>query len=132
MKVTSIKLSAFTLACLLGLTACDNPNTAQNAGKKVDQAAADAEEKMEETSDKMADASDKAGDNMEDATITAKIKAAFLAESMINSLDINVTTTDGVVTLAGNSESLASSNKAEEIARGISDVKHVNNQIIIK
>jgi osmotically-inducible protein OsmY len=44
---------------------------------------------------------------------------------------INVTTKDNVVTLAGSTDSLASSKKAEEIARGVSDVKHVNNQLVI-
>ncbi|HEY9210791.1 MAG TPA: BON domain-containing protein [Methylotenera sp.] len=132
MKAASMKLSAFTLVCLIGLTACDNPNTGEDAGKKMDQAVANAEVKMGETSDKMGEASDKAGDNVADATITTKIKAAFLAESVINSMDINVTTKDGVVTLTGSADSLASSKKAEEIARVVSEVKQVNNQLVIK
>lgn len=131
MTATSMKLSAFTLACLIGLTACDNPNTGEEAGKKMDQAVANAEVKMGEASEKMGNASNEAGDNVEDAAITTKIKAAFLAESDIRSLDINVTTKDNVVTLAGSTDSLASSKKAEEIARGVSDVKHVNNQLVI-
>jgi hypothetical protein len=45
MKATSMKLSAFTLAFLIGLTACDNPNTGEEAGKKMDQAVANAEVK---------------------------------------------------------------------------------------
>jgi hyperosmotically inducible protein len=132
MKATSIKLSAFTLICLFGLAACDNPNTGEETGKKMDQAVADAEVKMGEASEKMAVASDKAGEKVEDATITAKIKAAFLAESDIKILDINVSTKDNAVTLTGSTDSLASSKKAEEIARGVSDVKQVDNQLIIK
>jgi hyperosmotically inducible protein len=132
MKATSMKLSAFTLVCLIGLTACDNSNTGEDTGKKIDQAVANAEVKMGEASENMGEASDKAGDNVEDAAITTKIKAAFLAESDIKSMDINVTTKDDVVTLTGSTDSLASSKKAEEIARGVSDVKQVNNQLIIK
>lgn len=132
MKLTSIKLSAFTIICLAGLTACNNPNTGEETGKKIDQAVLDAETKIGAASEKMASASNEAGDKVEDATITAKIKAAFMAESVINSLDINVSTKDGVVTLAGSAESLASSKKAEQIAGTISEVKQVNNQLIIK
>lgn len=132
MKATSLKLAAFTLVCLVGLTACDNPNTGEDAGKKIDQAVVDAEMRLGEASEKMAVAGDKAGAKVEDATITAKIKAAFLAESVINSLDINVSTKDGVVTLTGSADSLASSKKAEEIAGVVSEVKQVNNQLVIK
>lgn len=132
MKITSIKLSTLSLVCLMGLSACDNPNTAEDAGKKIDQAVEDTGVKMEEATEKMEQASDKAEVKVEDATITTKIKAAFLAESTINSLNINVETTDGVVTLSGTTDSLASSKKAEEIARVVSEVKQVNNQIVIK
>ena len=132
MKLTSIKLSTLSLVFLIGLSACDKPNTAENAGKKMDQAVEDTVTKMEEAKEKMEETSEKTEVKVDDATITTKIKAAFLAESMINSLDINVSTTDGVVTLSGTADSLASSKKAEEIAGVISEVKHVNNQITIK
>jgi hypothetical protein len=52
MKVTSIKLSAFTIACLVGLTACDNPNTAEDAGKEIDIVVEKAEKKIEQASEK--------------------------------------------------------------------------------
>lgn len=131
MKITSIKLPVLSIVCLIGLSACDNPNTAEEAGKKIDQAVEDTVTKMGEATEKMEERSDKAKVKVEDATITTKIKAAFLAESMINSLDINVSTIDGVVTLSGTANSLASSKKAEEIAGAVSEVKLVNNHITI-
>lgn len=132
MKLTTIKLSAFTLIFLFGLAGCDNPNSGVNDGKQVDQAVQDAEKKMYESSDAAGDASDKAGVQMDDATITTKIKAAFLAETMISSLDINVNTMDGVVTLTGSADSLASSQKAAEIAGNMAGVKNVENELVIK
>jgi len=132
MKVTSIKLSAFMIACLVGLTACDNPNTAENAGKEIDIVVEKAEKKIEQASEKMGESSDQAVVEVEDATITAKIKAAFVAESTIKSLDINVSTTDGVVTLTGIADSPESSQKATDVAMLISEVKKVENQLIVK
>ncbi len=132
MKVTSIKLSAFMIACLVGLTACDNPNTAEDAGKEIDIVVEKAEKKVEQASEKMGESSDQAVVEVEDATITAKIKAAFVAESTIKSLDINVSTTDGVVTLTGIADSPESSQKATDVAMLISEVKKVENQLIVK
>lgn len=132
MKTLPIQLSTLTFIFLLGLTACDNPNTAEDAGKKIDQAVENAETKMDQATEKMEDASDKAGGNVEDAAITTKIKAAYLAESSISSLDINVTTVDRVVTLTGTADSLTSSQKAAEIAGVVSEVKQVKNLLIIK
>jgi len=132
MKVTSIKLSAFTIACLVGLTACDNPSTAEDAGKEIDIVVEKAEKKIEQASEKMGESSDQAVVEVEDATITAKIKAAFIAESTIKSLDINVSTTDGVVTLTGIADSPESSQKATDVAMLISEVKKVENQLIVK
>ncbi|PPC97940.1 MAG: transporter [Methylotenera sp.] len=132
MKVTSIKLSAFTIACLVGLTACDNPNTAEDAGKEIDIVVEKTEKKIEQASEKMGESSDQAVVEVEDATITAKIKAAFIAESTIKSLDINVSTTDGVVTLTGIADLPESSQKATDVAMLISEVKKVENQLIVK
>jgi hyperosmotically inducible protein len=131
MKVTLIKLSAFTIACLFGITACDNPNTAEDAGKKLDLAVENAETKIGQASEKMGDASDKAVVEIEDAAITAKIKAAFVVDSTIKSLDINVSTTDGVVTLTGTADTPASSQIATDIATAVPEVKKVNNQLKI-
>lgn len=130
MKNTLIKLSAFSLVCLVGLSACDYKSKDGVAENEIDQAVVNAETEMyqDETS---AGISDKTGVKVEDAMITTKIKAAFLAESSISSMDINVTTIDGVVMLTGSADSLASSQKATEVARQVAEVKQVNNQLVI-
>jgi hypothetical protein len=131
MELTIIKIPTFTLACLIGLTACNNPNAGQEAGIKVDQAVVNAEIKIGEISQQMLVAGDRAGAEVKNATISTKIKAAFVTESAIKSQDINVNTLDGVVTLTGSADSLENSQKAEAIARGVSEVKQVNNQLVI-
>jgi hyperosmotically inducible periplasmic protein len=132
MKISPSQLSVLSLLCILGLSACDKPNPAEDAGKKLDQLVDKTESKMDTAADKVAEAGDNAGEKAEDAAITTKIKAAFLAESSIKSLDINVTTVDGVVTLTGAADSTASSQKATQIAEVISEVKHVDNQLVVK
>jgi hyperosmotically inducible protein len=125
MRKTSIKLSTFALVCLVGLSACDNPNPAEDAGKKIDQAVGEVGTMIEESSGE-------ASMKVDDAAITTKIKAAFMAESMIDSLNISVDTINGIVTLTGTTNSLESSKKAEEIAGVVSEVSQVINQIVIK
>ncbi len=128
MKLKTTTLSAFGLIFLFGLTACDN-----QAGKEkeVSTAVQNAEKEMYESYDLKGDANDQNGYKLEDAMITTKIKAAFLTENLINSLDIDVSTSDGIVTLAGVADSLASSQKAGEIAGLVSDVKQIKNELVI-
>lgn len=61
-----------------------------------------------------------------DSWITTKIKADFLADDDIKGLDINVTTTNGVVTLAGLLDSQALVDKAVAVAQGTKGVKSVD------
>lgn len=61
-----------------------------------------------------------------DSWITTKIKADFLADDDIKGLDINVSTTNGVVTLAGLLDSQALVDKAVAVAQGTKGVKSVD------
>lgn len=135
MKISALKLSVFTIVCLLGLSACDKHDS-DDVSRRLDSAVDNAQSKMESTaenmSEKMDNTSEKAGAAVGDAATTTKIKAAFLAESTIKSMDINVDTVDGVVTLTGSTDTKESSQKAAEIAGAIENVKKVNNELAIK
>lgn len=63
---------------------------------------------------------------VEDSWITTKVKADLLADEQTKGLDINVSTTNGVVTLAGRLDSAVQVDKAVSIARGIKGVKSVD------
>ena len=61
-----------------------------------------------------------------DSWITTKVKADLLATEATKGLDINVTTTNGVVTLSGKLDSKAEVDRAVALARGIKGVKSVD------
>ena len=65
-----------------------------------------------------------------DAWVTTKVKAQLLADSDIKGLDINVSTKDGVVTLAGLVPSKAVRDKAISIAKGVKGVKSVSSEAL--
>jgi hyperosmotically inducible protein len=109
---------------------------ADAAGQKMDRAADTAGQKidraMEKTGDKLESAADKTGLAIDDATITTKIKSAFVAEPSLSALDISVETNKGVVTLTGTVESATASDRARQIAAGTQGVSKVNNKIAVK
>lgn len=116
----------------IGLVACEKPGPAEEAGRSIDQATEKVGDKMDEASHKLGEQSDKAGDALDDAAITAKIKAAILAEPGLRVLQINVDTVQGVTTLSGSVGSQQSIDKAKVIASAVAGVKEVNNQLTVK
>jgi hyperosmotically inducible protein len=75
---------------------------------------------------KQAKADESSQQPVEDSWITTKVKADLLVDDQTKGLDINVSTTNGVVTLAGRLDSAAQVDKAVSIARGIKGVKSVD------
>ncbi len=61
-----------------------------------------------------------------DSWITTKVKADLLATEATKGLHINVTTTNGVVTLSGKLDSKAEVDQAVALARAIKGVKSVD------
>lgn len=66
------------------------------------------------------------GQPVTDSWITTKVKADLLVTEETKGLDINVSTQNGVVTLAGRLDSQAQVDKAAAIARAIKGVKSVD------
>lgn len=131
-KTTFIAISLFLA---LGLSACDKPGPAEQAGKKLDQAASDTGKKVGETVDKlenkMTEQGVKSAQSWDDTEITAKVKAELLGEPGLKSLQISVDTVKGVVTLTGTVDSKANSDKAKARAMAISGVRDVTNQLVV-
>lgn len=61
-----------------------------------------------------------------DSWITTKVKADLLVTEEVKGLDINVSTVNGVVTLAGKLDTQAQIDKAVAVARSIKGVKSVD------
>jgi hyperosmotically inducible periplasmic protein len=68
----------------------------------------------------------------DDAAITAKVKAAILAEPGLKSLQINVDTKDQTVTLSGNVASDQMRDRAKQIAMSTEGVKNVVDNLSVK
>lgn len=131
-KTTFIAISLFAA---IGLSACDKPGPAEQAGKKMDEVASDTSKKVGETVDKyenkMTEQGVKSAQTWDDTEITAKVKAEFLGEPGLNSLQISVDTVKGVVTLTGSVDTKANSDKAKARAMAISGVRDVDNQLVV-
>jgi len=73
-----------------------------------------------------------AGDVMDDASITGQVKYALLTHRSTSALKTNVTTKDGAVTISGVAGSDAEKALTTELARNVSGVKSVDNQMTVK
>ena len=73
-----------------------------------------------------------AGAVVDDSALTAKVKTALIGDETTKGTQINVETRDGVVQLAGFVNTDAERERATEVARGVSGVKDVRNDLEIK
>ena len=69
------------------------------------------------------------GTQVDDAGITAKVKAKLAADGDINPFNIDVDTNEGVVTLQGRVAKEEARTKAEQLARDTDGVKRVINLV---
>lgn len=72
------------------------------------------------------------GQYVDDSVITAKVKALIFEDAALKVAEINVETFKGVVQLSGFVSSQAAANKAVEVARSVTGVKSVKNDMRIK
>ncbi|MDD5248905.1 MAG: BON domain-containing protein [Rhodocyclaceae bacterium] len=73
-----------------------------------------------------------AGQRVEDAMITTKVKSAFVQDDKIKAMSIHVTTDNGIVQLSGFANSSQEADHAADVARQVSGVKDVTNDIKLK
>lgn len=72
------------------------------------------------------------GEFIDDATITTKVKTAFVRDPVVSAMDINVDTFKSTVQLSGFVETAEQKARAEQIAAGIQGVQNVQNNITLK
>ncbi|MCE9639519.1 MAG: BON domain-containing protein, partial [Betaproteobacteria bacterium] len=72
------------------------------------------------------------GNQVDDGIVTAKVKAALLADASVKSLDIAVVTRKGEVQLSGFVDNQGQIDHAIEVVRGIAGVRTVGNEMSIK
>lgn len=71
------------------------------------------------------------GEYVDDAAVTAKVKAEFLTTRGLDSGAISVDTRDGVVMLTGSVKNANQANMAEKSALEVSGVKRVDNRLAV-
>jgi len=72
------------------------------------------------------------GQYVDDSTITAKVKTAFVEDSSLKSLQISVKTYKGVVQLSGFVDNRHMVARAGEVASQVPGVKDVKNDLAVK
>jgi hyperosmotically inducible protein len=72
------------------------------------------------------------GAYVDDAGITTRIKARFVENTSVDAASIKVETLNGTVMLSGFAKSANERNTAEGLARGVSGVKSIKNEIAIR
>ncbi|MES2415036.1 MAG: BON domain-containing protein [Pseudomonadota bacterium] len=141
-----------SVALLLALGACGKKD--ETVGQKLDSAVAKTEQVAGEAKAKTEASMEKAGDAMknatqsaeasgsktadtvgakiDDATITATIKADLAKDPDLSALRINVDTMNGGVTLNGPAPTSAAKDKATMIAKAVKGVSSVDNKLVVK
>lgn len=69
---------------------------------------------------------------LDDASISTKIKGEYAKDKDVSALRLNVDTDKGVVTLRGTAKSKEEADKAVSIAKGVSGVSSVKNEIKVE
>ncbi len=144
------KSGSITLAPLLAsliaagsLVACNRAEEPRTAGQVVDQTiaktesatrelAADARVAADRAAAATADATAKASNSVRDAAITVEVKAMLAKDPNLSAMAIDVDTSGGRVALKGTAPTSAAKDRATELARSVSGVAAVENQLAVK
>ena len=71
------------------------------------------------------------GDWVDDTLISSRVKSMLIADTDVRASDIDVSSSQGVVTLIGRVRTGAMKQDAERIARGIAGVTDVHNELVV-
>ena len=127
--------------------AADTKNPVETIGDKTREVAVVTADKTKEIAVKTADKTEDiaravgtetkkivsaTGEVITDGWITANVSARFVDEALLKGSNINVDTTEHIVTLKGTVKSDAAKARAGAIAGGTEGVKHVVNQIVVR
>lgn len=133
-------LSVLVISSALLLGACGKSNESTTAGEKLDAAISTVEKKSEAAGQDMkqgieaakastADAVDTIKAQTQDAAITTKVTAELARDPELSALKIDVDTRAGTVVLKGSAPSEAAMDRAVTLARAVSGVVSVENQL---
>jgi hyperosmotically inducible periplasmic protein len=105
---------------------------AEEVGDKTEDVAEEVGDKTEDVGEAVKETAEDVGEKVEDGSITAAVKMKFANDEVVSASQIDVDTSNGVVTLNGTVESHAEANRAVELAQGVNGVKNVRSNLIIE
>lgn len=73
-----------------------------------------------------------AGSYVDDTAITTAVKARFIEDKSVAASSISVETLNGTVQLSGFAKSNVEKMQAENLARGVKNVRSVRNDIVVR
>ena len=131
------------LLALLVLSACERQQQGATVGQKVDQAIASAQnaatdvkqsakQGLDEAAQVSKEKSEQVAQKVNDAAITASIKAGIAKDPELSALRVNVDTKNGQVSLYGAAPNEAAKQRAQTIAMSEKGVTGVNNELAIE
>ncbi|MEK6592528.1 MAG: BON domain-containing protein [Pseudomonadota bacterium] len=130
-KRKRITLTALAVVLPSGLGACNQQPPAEKPEQNIGRAAESAKQKIDLAKAAVAEKAAASGDAVENAALTARVKAALIAEPSIKGLAIDVDSKDGIVTLFGTVDNLANRDKVTHVASGVEGVRSVLNNVKI-
>lgn len=72
------------------------------------------------------------GEYIDDTLLTSRVKSLLLNDPQVSGLAVNVETFKGTVQLSGFVKTVAERNRAVQLARGVTGVRQVKNDILIR
>jgi hyperosmotically inducible protein len=127
---TTLLAAIMAGTALLTVGCSDNRN--ETTGQAVDRTANKMAAATDRATDKAANATDKAIVAVDDTAITTKVKGAVMAEPGLKTLQIDVDTKNGVVTLTGTVDNPTLKERATQIAQNVDGVRSVVDHLVVK
>jgi hyperosmotically inducible periplasmic protein len=116
---------------VLSLGACNRADE-RTAGERVDSTVAKTEQAATEAKQEAKEATSSVKSAVSDASITASVNAELARDNELSALRIDVDTNGGKVALKGTAPNAEARERAAKLARSVSGVTEVDNQLAIK
>jgi len=129
MKEIHMKTLIWVLMLSVALAFSVSCRTTKNTGEAIKEGTTEA---AQETGQAVGHAAKKVGEKVEDGSITAAIKMKFANDELVSASNIDVDTTDGLVTLNGTVSSQEEADRAVQLAQTVDGVKNVRSNLIIE
>jgi hyperosmotically inducible protein len=133
MRSTITTTLAFTLTAAIG-AGCQKSDT-EHAEAQARKAGEEATQALEQAGREVKAGAEQLGQQakplLDDATLTAKVKAKLAADPEVTAYTIDVDTVGGAVTLSGHVETAEESAEAEKLARDTEGVSSVENRLTV-